>query len=78
MLSGNNRIVSERMLAHPSEECGVGEIERGGDNPLGIISKRKDFPVMIIVPWVYISYFKACAAGTMTAFFAGPLPCLDK
>ena len=36
MLSGNNRIVSEGMLAHPSEECGVGEIERGGDNPLGI------------------------------------------
>ena len=36
MLSGNNKIVSERMLAHPSEECGVGEIERGGDNPLGI------------------------------------------
>ena len=77
ILSGNNKIVSERMLAHPSEECGVGEIERGGDNPLGI-SKRKDFPVMIIVPWVNISHFKACVAGTMTAFFAGPLPCLDK
>ena len=72
MLSGNNEIVSERMLAHPSEECGVGEIERGGDNPLGI-KKR-----MILVPWVYISHFKACVAGTMTAFFAGPLPCLDK
>ena len=36
MLSGNDKNVSERMLAHPSEECGVGEIERGGDNPLGI------------------------------------------
>ena len=77
MMSGNNRIVSERMLAHPSEECGVGEIERGGDNPLGI-SKRKDLLVMIIVPWVYMSHFKACVAGTMTAFFAGPLLCLDK
>ena len=77
MLFGNNKIVSERMLAHPSEECGVGEIERGGDNPLGI-SKTKDFPVMIIVPWVYISHFKACVAGTMTAFFAGLLLCLDK
>ena len=77
MMSGNNRIVSEGMLAHPSEECGVGEIERGGDNPLGI-SKTKDFPVMIIVPWVNISHFKACVAGTMTAFSAGPLPCLDK
>ena len=71
------KAVSERMLAHPSEECGVGEIERGGDNPLGI-KKRKKIPVMILVPWVYISHFKACAAGTMTAFFAGPLPCLDK
>ena len=46
MLSGSNKIVSERMLAHPSEECGVGEIERGGDNPLGI----KKNPVMILVP----------------------------
>ena len=71
-----NEAVSERMLAHPSEECGVGEIERGGDNPLGI--RRKKIPVMILVPWVYISHFKACVAGTMTAFFAGPLPCLDK
>ena len=77
MLSGNNKIVSERMLAHPSEECGVGEIERGGDNPLGI-SKRKDLVVMITVPWVYMSHFKECVAGTMTAFFAGPLLCLDK
>ena len=75
MMSGNNRIVSEGMLAHPSEECGVGEIERGGDNPLGI---KKKIPAMILVPWVYISHFKACVAGTMTAFFAGLLLCLDK
>ena len=38
----------------------------------------KKIPAMILVPWVNISHFKACAAGTMTAFFAGPLPCLDK
>ena len=44
-----NKAVSERMLAHPSEECGVGEIERGGDNPLGI-KKRKNYPVTILVP----------------------------
>ena len=77
MLSGNNKIVSERMLAHPSEECGVGEIERGGDNPLGI-KKKKKIPVLILVLPVYISHFKACVAGTMTAFFAGLLLCLDK
>ena len=40
-----NEAVSERMLAHPSEECGVGEIERGGDNPLGI----KKIPVLVLV-----------------------------
>ena len=28
-------VVFQKMLAHPSEECGVGALERGGDNPLG-------------------------------------------
>ena len=28
-------VMFQKMLAHPSEECGVGVVERGGDNPLG-------------------------------------------
>ena len=28
-------VMFQKMLAHPSEECGVGAVERGGDNPLG-------------------------------------------
>ena len=39
------------MLARPSEECGVGEIERGGDNPLGRLHK-----IIWIGWWVGVIY----------------------
>ena len=39
------------MLARPSEECGVGEIERGGDNPLGRLRK-----IIWIGWWVGVIY----------------------
>ena len=40
------------MLARPSEECGVGEIERGGDNPLGMLGTNY---LDWMVGWCYLS-----------------------
>ena len=40
-------LIFQKMLALPSEECGAGDIERGGDNPLG--KSRK----IIWIGWRY-------------------------